>query len=71
MAGLGDQAKGKANEILGKVTNDTGQQIKGKAQQEVGKLKQRMSRDDNHATSDTNKKRPAEGDMRNDMSKHP
>lgn len=39
MAGTGDKAKGKANEVVGKVTGDRSKQVKGKGQQAKGEFK--------------------------------
>ncbi|WP_161879339.1 CsbD family protein [Alkalibacterium sp. MB6] len=41
--GKWDQAKGKAREGLGKLTNDKKQESKGKAEQGSGKVKEKVS----------------------------
>jgi uncharacterized protein YjbJ (UPF0337 family) len=42
-SGLGNQVKGKANEVAGAVRGDTGQELKGKVQKNVGKAQQRLN----------------------------
>ncbi len=37
-----DRMKGKAHEVKGRVTGDTGEELKGKAQQKVGEGKQEV-----------------------------
>ena len=39
MGGTGDKAKGKANEVVGKVTGNRTKQVKGKGQQAKGEFK--------------------------------
>jgi uncharacterized protein YjbJ (UPF0337 family) len=41
--GLGNQVKGKANEVVGAVRGDTGQELKGKVQKNVGKAQQKLN----------------------------
>lgn len=45
-AGKVKQAKGKANDIAGAITGNTGRQIKGKIQKAVGKVQENMGRKD-------------------------
>jgi len=42
-SGLGNQVKGKANEVAGAVRGDTGQELKGKVQKNVGKAQQKLN----------------------------
>jgi uncharacterized protein YjbJ (UPF0337 family) len=43
MGGTGDKIKGKANETVGKMTDDTSKEMKGKAQQGKGEMKDQVS----------------------------
>jgi uncharacterized protein YjbJ (UPF0337 family) len=43
MGGTGDKIKGKANEMIGKATDDTSKEMKGKAQQGKGEIKDQAS----------------------------
>jgi len=42
MGGTGDKAKGKANEVVGKVTGNRTKQVKGKGQQAKGEFKDEL-----------------------------
>lgn len=42
-AGLGNQVKGKVNEVVGAVRGDTGQELKGKVQKNVGKVQEKLN----------------------------
>ena len=44
LAGKVKQAKGKANDIIGAATGDTGQQIKGKVQKAVGAVQEEIGK---------------------------
>jgi uncharacterized protein YjbJ (UPF0337 family) len=44
-AGKIKQVKGKANDIAGAVTGNTGRQIKGKVQKAVGKIQENLGKD--------------------------
>jgi uncharacterized protein YjbJ (UPF0337 family) len=41
--GLGNQVKGKVNEVAGAVRGDTGQELKGKVQKNVGKAQEKLN----------------------------
>ena len=41
--GLGNQVKGKTNEVVGAVRGDTGQELKGKVQKNVGKAQRKLN----------------------------
>ena len=45
MAGTGDKAKGKTNEVVGKVTGNRSKQVKGKGQQAKGEFKEEFEKE--------------------------
>ncbi len=45
VAGKVKQAKGKANDIAGAITGNTGQQIKGKLQKAAGKVQEAVGKE--------------------------
>lgn len=44
-AGRVKQAKGKANDVIGAITGNTGRQVKGKLQKAVGKVQEAIGRE--------------------------